>query len=747
MESTAGHGPENQTQASESGESPPANGSAGPVQDTDNKFQKAISAWRNIDLASLVPTLDTTASDLVAHQRDALVERKELAQKTKDFRKLEDSAKLTEIKSLLKAYQTYIDLITNHSKTVSSSFLQVYSSLSEAPDPFPLLEASVDSIVVADETVPKLEADNKHLQSTIASLTTQLESTEDRLQKETTARLELQDTQDSNIKEIEESWSAVLTEKQDNWSSREKSLEERTENQERLLKELKASYEVSQRLDRGEDANSGEGHNGATTAELEIVSSDLERVNQRLAHVEARNEQLRLELAQSTAQKETKSQPITVEEDPAYLRLRSENSSLLRKVDTARFEKESEKRDSENNLRSFKREVASLKEDRNALQGMIQKYHDYDEIKRELEVLKSIELATGEADEVDKEEDKSSEATASNTEAKSKDLEQMLLARNKKLNNELTVLRVSHQDLANRLETLQEDLSNTNMELEKSRNLTDTLEEDLSKAQDNASASHPAMSVAGTRYPASTAPRRGRASPTSSIISGFDTSHAPNTLESLRAGEPMGGGSGILPMITAQRDRFKKRNTDLESELSKLYQTVSSLRSEVASLQKDNLNLYEKTRYVSTYQRGQPASAASSSSLNPNPSTVHVSDGDSALDRYRPVYESKISPFAAFRGRESARAIKRLSLPERVVFQATRMILSTRGSRNLFGLYCLALHLLVFSMLYYATTAEMEQHSTRLADMGNGAVGAAVAGDTAGSYGANKEWQEDTFHE
>ena len=637
-------------------------------------------------------------------------------------------------------------MISNHSKTVSSSFLQVYSSLSEAPDPYPLLEASVDSIVVADETVPKLEADNKHLQSTIASLTNQLESTEARLQKESTARQELQDAQDSRIKGIEASWSAVLAEKQDNWSAREKSLEERTENQERLLKELKASYEVSQRLDRGDDASSVQ--SGATAAELEVISSDFERVNQRLADVEARNEQLRIELAQSAALKDTNPQPLPVEEDPAYLRLRSENSSLLRKADSARFDKESEKRDAENNLRTFKREVASLREDKNALQGKIQKFHDYDEIKRELDVLKSIELTTGDNDEDDGKDDgkETSETTAIDTDDSSKNLEQLLLARNKKLNNELTVLRVSHQDLASRLETLQEDLSSTNMELEKSRSLTATLEDDLSNAQGTASSSHPAMSVAGTRYPASTAPKRRRASPTSSIISGFDTSHAPNTLDALRAGEPVGGGSGILPMVTAQRDRFKKRNTDLESELSKLYQTVSSLRSEVASLQKDNLKLYEKTRYVSTYSRGQPASVTSSS-LNPNPSTVNVSDGDSALDRYRPAYESKISPFAAFRGRESARAIKRMSLPERVVFQATRMILSTRGSRNLFALYCLALHVLVFSMLYYATTSEMEQHSTRLADMGNGAAVAAAAADVGESYGSNNEWQEDTFHE
>lgn len=56
----------------------------------------------DIDLTNLMPTLDATASEIVSHQRDSLVQRKDLAQKTKDFRKLEDSAKLLEYKGLLK---------------------------------------------------------------------------------------------------------------------------------------------------------------------------------------------------------------------------------------------------------------------------------------------------------------------------------------------------------------------------------------------------------------------------------------------------------------------------------------------------------------------------------------------------------------------------------------------------------------------------------------------------------------------
>jgi hypothetical protein len=62
----------------------------------------------DIDLTSLVTTLDNTASEIVTYQRDSTVQRKDLAQKTKDFRKLEDSAKLVEIKGLLKGKYDHV---------------------------------------------------------------------------------------------------------------------------------------------------------------------------------------------------------------------------------------------------------------------------------------------------------------------------------------------------------------------------------------------------------------------------------------------------------------------------------------------------------------------------------------------------------------------------------------------------------------------------------------------------------------
>lgn len=648
------------------------------------------------------------------------------------------------------AYQTFIDLLTNHSKSTNSAFLQVYSSLSEAPDPYPLLEASVDSLLLSEDTLPKITQENEHLQKSVSKLTTQLEETESRLETERTARKNLEEGLETKVKDVETSWAAVLEEKKDNWEAKEKSLEEKVENQERLLNEIKASYEVNQRLGDSENADADGSRGHVTSAELEMVTSDLERTSARLAEVEARNEQLRIELAQSASQ--VPNQPaLALEDEPAYMRLRSENSSLLRKLDAARVERDAKKRDLDTKLRGLEREIGMLKEERDLLKTKVQKWSDYEDVKQELEVLKSIEFSMGDDDEPQDIGVSSSnqESTGNDTSGKSKGetLEQLLLARNKKLSDELTVLRVSHQDLQSHLQTMQETLSTTNAELEKAQTLVTTLENDLTNVQNGVSAYPSAPSVAGTyssRYPQSAigqfASRNRRISPTSSIISGFDprTPIGSTPVDVLRSGEPVGGGSGILPMITAQRDRFKKRNSELENELSESHRTVSSLRQEISALQKDNLNLYEKTRYISTYNRGPTASSASSYTTNPNPSTVQISSSSTssghALNRYRSAYESNISPFAAFRGRESARAYKRMSLPERIVFSITRMVLATRTSRNLFAGYCVALHLLVFFSLYWLGSVDVDQHGSHL-----GSAAVAAAGGAKGVLDSTSE--------
>ena len=611
------------------------------------------------------------------------------------------------------AYQTFIDLLTNQGKVSSSAFLQLYSTLSEAPDPVPLLEASVESLVVSEETLPRLTAERDTLRERLQDVTSRLETAERRLGEEQANRGKLNQEQDVRSHELEARWTQVLQEKQENWESREKSLEEKLEHYESLVKELRANQEVSQRLDQDTGSNPP-WNGGKLTTELEMVHSELEKTTSRLTDMEARNEQLRLEIAQATTlSHNTKSE--VQQEDAAFQALQTENSALLRRLESARLDKDAEKRELERQRFAAERQEGQLSSEVAGLKARLEKMADYDELRRELEMIKLIEFPAG--------DDEASPDTQTRTngvpdEADKESLEQLLASKNKKLSNELTMLRVSHEDLQRQIENLRQELSRSTADLEESRNLTATLENDLLRIQGDQSSALPSSgmsSVGSQRYTPSA--RKGRASPTSSIVSGFhgSSSNLPSsaaTLETLRGGGPVGGGSGILPMVQAQRDRFKQKISQLEDELSKTYAMVTSLRSEVASLQKDNLSLYEKTRYVSTYNRGHGGATTTSASayapgpahttiqMSPSmPSASSPSAGIASIDRYKNQYETNLSPFAAFRGRESARAYQRMNVFERATFSMTRIVLANRTSRNLFAGYCLTLHLLVFVML------------------------------------------------
>ena len=653
------------------------------------------------------------------------------------------------------AYQAFIDLLTNHGKESSSAFLRLYSPLSEASDPYPLLEASVDALLISEDTLPKLSSENEHLQTRVADLTHQLDRSEAQSVEERNSRQLLENGRDAKIKEVEASWKAVMEEKKDNWESRERTLEGKIESQERLLSEMRANYEVTQRLGYENDTNGDVRQASASAAELEIISSDLDRANQRIAEVEARNEQFRTQLAEKSSSIERSER---TQEDPSLARLRSENSSLLRKLDNVRLEKDAEARKVEGRIRSLEKDSQAAQSDRDALRAKVNSWKDYNELKQELEIFKTIEFSTMDDDDLDHAGDGATDEVNGAARLNHEDsLEKMLLARNKKLGNDMAVLRVSHQGLQQQLESLQETMSNTNAELERAQHLNATLETDLVKVQQEATNAFPssAMSTAGTytsRYPSpsfnanSFPSRKGRTSPTSSIISGFDpSSNSRHTMDAIRAGEPVGGGSGILPMIQAQRDRFKEKNGQLEEELAKQHSAVSSLRQEVASLQKDNLNLYEKSRYVSTYSRGQ-TSSASAYAQPPQTSTISVSDSTSSglsLDRYRSTYEANLSPFAAFRGREHTRAYARMSIPERIVFSFTRMILANRMSRNLFAFYCLALHLLMFVMLYWMHSVDVSKNASLLGDTVGAAAGLASQKGTADI--PHSDWKQEGF--
>lgn len=171
-------------------------------------------------------------------------------------------------------------------------------------------------------------------------------------------------------------------------------------------------------------------------------------------------------------------------------------------------------------------------------------------------------------------------------------------------------------------------------------------------------------------------------------------------------------------MLTAQ-------NGVLVKELRSQFQIISELRSEIKSLQTDNLKLYEKVRYMQSY-REESGSRPLTQQLNPLPPLSARSDD---MSKYSARYEEAMNPFEAFRGRvraclipcdcdlivsqEATRAYQNLNPVERGVLGLTRAILGNRRARTFFVFYAIALHLLVMFTTYECTGSSGTRWATQ----------------------------------
>lgn len=314
-------------------------------------------------------------------------------------------------------------------------------------------------------------------------------------------------------------------------------------------------------------------------------------------------------------------------------------------------------------------------------------------------------------------EDDEDDEEGSNLKSQPETLEQLLLTRNKKLTNEVTELRAEQATLKSKVTDLDNKLETTETMLVQSTKLNEKLEDDLVNFHDSGSAAMSMKSFNPSRANTTSHSISNKLSPTQSLFGGRDDALSVSGMTNVPNSSSMADMT-ILPIITQQRDRFRARNAELEDELRKEFNTIATLRGELESLQRDNLALYEKTRYISTYRP-------------PTPRGIGAVSSSTGEDRYRSEYEETISPFAQFRGREQERAMSTMGPLERVVYGLTRIVLSNKSSRNLFFLYLTCLHVFVLGIIWYLAIGELSQPGSAYPITGNQAAEkwVTVAGD------------------
>lgn len=181
----------------------------------------------------------------------------------------------------------------------------------------------------------------------------------------------------------------------------------------------------------------------------------------------------------------------------------------------------------------------------------------------------------------------------------------------------------------------------------------------------------------------------------------------------------------MLDIVAGQRDRFRGRTHELETENRKISERLERATTEVDSLKTDNCRLYEKIRYLQSYtqnaaQRGGGASgriagsgnlisgAGSSSPAGSGSVAIGMDEEEGStgfLNQYRSMYEEMVNPYTLFNRRERHKRISEMSAPERLTLRATQRAVSTKTSRLFVFSYMLCLHLLVFAVLGFASSS------------------------------------------
>jgi len=158
--------------------------------------------------------------------------------------------------------------------------------------------------------------------------------------------------------------------------------------------------------------------------------------------------------------------------------------------------------------------------------------------------------------------------------------------------------------------------------------------------------------------------------------------------------------SSMLSIVCKQRDRFKARTSELESENKELYMKLEGVNNQLGALRHDNLKLYEKIKYLQSY--GSKTNSEDIEAAN------HVDD--TVEQKYSHMYEESVNPFAIFNRKERYKRYKELNPAEKVVLNSGRLLLSSKYSRLCLFFYSVALHILVFATLYKIAHTTVEIH-------------------------------------
>ncbi|XP_013866511.1 cut-like homeobox 1b isoform X5 [Austrofundulus limnaeus] len=393
--------------------------------------------------------LDATATQLANRQDESEQSRKKLIDLSREFKKTTPEDLRKQVAPLLKSFQGEIDALSKRSKEAEAAFLNVYKKIIDVPDPVPVLELA-QQLQLKLQRMHDIETENTKLRETLEDYNKEfaevknqevtIKALKEKIREyEQTLKNQAENLAQEKQLQLHNDYAEKerkLQESQDSMSSRLKEAETKVQSLQTALETTQAElFDLKTKYDE---------ESTAKVDEIEMVMTDLERANQRAEAAQREAESLREQLSLSN-QSQQPSSPSKADPDSEQAAEAASHSSL------------------EAELRAKERETAQLVEDVQRLQASLTKLRettssqilqleqqlssksavlkeleeklesqaDYEEVKKELSILKTMEFGTSDS-----------------VQDSSKPLEVLLLEKNRALQSESAALRIANTELS-----------------------------------------------------------------------------------------------------------------------------------------------------------------------------------------------------------------------------------------------------------------------------------------------------------
>lgn len=643
-------------------------------RDKSSPITVVSSFWKEFDLEKEKSLLDEQGLRIAENQENSQKNRRKLAESTRDFKKASPEEKLNLFNSLLKGYQEEVDNLTKRAKFGENAFLNIYQKLYEAPDPYPALA----SVTEQDFKFSELEAENRKMKVELEEFRT--EAAHLKNQQATIRRLEERNRQlelqmEEKVKEIVEINKRNLAEEN------QKTLEVLKEREQLLQDQLRQARESASNIQKLHDlaqsqlfelrAQSDEDQ-ASKQSEVTLLMDEVERAQTRLLSLEREKELLRSQVQSAHDEPGAKnsdsldSTSILENSLSAKEKIISELNMELHNIETTLSAER------EQYMNEIKKLNAALIEKDQALEEMKKELKArptpklVDDLRKKVKILQAVGYNSIEAEDWE---------VATSGEEMSQ-MESLLLDKNKKMEHELTQLKVKLSERTSSLEAAEAKVAELAAKVNEQQKLIQKLEDDILKG-----------------YSSSSRDRKG------SLFDEWDLSEAGASQQSEQGAErisPDQEQSSMLKVIINQRDRFRARLRETEEEIRQLKEKISTLTGELEKTKADNVKLYGKIRYVQDYNLEKVVSRGSKK---------HSEDLESGFSsdvesKYKKIYEDDINPFAAFSKKERDQRYKELGFRDRITLSSGRFLLGNKYARTFAFFYTIGLHALVFICLY-----------------------------------------------